>query len=83
MLASLLALQLASAETLRVPALPITVDVPEQEGIMPAWSHTLGDATTEVKLAMRNLEAYSDVAVTATAYQPDMDLVRDAVQEQL
>ncbi len=83
MLASLLALQLASAETLRVPSLPVTVEVPEEEGVMPAWSHTLGDATTEVKLAMRNLEAYSDAAITATAYQPDMELVREAVQEQL
>jgi hypothetical protein len=62
----------AQAKELKVPGLEITVTVPDpEEGQPNPWGWTLGDPTTDIRLAMRKAEAYTDLTFMGVNWQWD------------
>ncbi len=65
------------AKKVQVPGLGLKVEMPEPEdpSVPPSWKHSKGDATSDIRLSMRNTEAFTDVAFSATPFQPDLEAV--------
>ena len=53
----------------KVPGVDLMVrlPLPETETELPLWGHSLGDATSEVKLGLRRIDAFTDLRVQTTA----------------
>lgn len=73
----------AKPKLLAVPGLGLEVTIPEvpedASGVKPEnpWGHTLGDASMEVRLGLRNTELYTDVTFSGTSWQPELDQIKD------
>lgn len=68
----------AHAKDLRVPAVDVVVHVPDPvDGEEYPWGWTVGDASMDVRLSLRNTLAYTDITFSATPWQPDLDAVAD------
>ncbi len=62
---------------IKVPGVDLIarLPLPENPDDLPLWSHGLGDATSEVKLGLRRVDAFTDLRVQVTAYQPDLERI--------
>jgi hypothetical protein len=59
-----------------VPGLPVDVAIPDPLiGEMPVWSFRALDSTSEVRLAMRNAELFTNVQWSAIPFQVDLTSV--------
>ena len=72
------ALSFANAQTIAVPGTDLMIHLPESDPDLPApWSYRTMDVSSEVKVGMRNIEAFTDIRLSTTAYQPDVHAVSD------
>lgn len=72
------------AKDLRVPGVDIIVHVPAPpEGQVQPWGWTMGDASMDTRLSMRNSLAYTDVTFAATQWEPDLSINFSGLAEQL
>lgn len=73
------------ANKISVPGVPLTVNLPEvdEETETQDWGYSEGDATTEIKLALRNTELFANVTFQSTDYQPSLDAIMDSVVEEM
>lgn len=78
LLAALLTVGPVHAKKVQIPGLGLNVVLPESEDPLatPPWKHSSGDATSDIRLSMRNSEAFTDVAFSATPFQPNLEAVR-------
>jgi len=68
----------ANAETIAVPNTDLYLNLPEvEEGTASVWAWSTGDVTSDVKLGMRNQEAFTDIRLRVTGHQPSPHLVAD------
>ena len=68
----------ANAETIAVPNTDLYLNLPElEEGEPQVWAWSTGDITSEVKLGMRNVEAFTDIRLRVTGHQPAPHMVAD------
>ncbi|MCB9763364.1 MAG: hypothetical protein H6739_26595 [Alphaproteobacteria bacterium] len=74
----------ATAKEIKVPGLDVLVTVPDPpDGEMSPWGWTVGDVSTDVRLAMRNMELYTDVTFQAAPWQPDLSAIEDLAPQVL
>lgn len=88
MLWLLLAITTADAKDtnkLTVPGVPLAVNLPEvdEETEAQSWGYSEGDATTEIKLALRNTERFANVTIQSTDYQPILDAIADNLVDEI
>jgi hypothetical protein len=81
----LLTLTAVEAKEIRLPGVPVSVVLPEvdEETEEQPWGYTEGDATTEIKLAMKNDELFANVTFQNTDYQPSIKAVQDNALDEL
>ncbi|MEE2751150.1 MAG: hypothetical protein VX519_06955 [Myxococcota bacterium] len=64
----------------KVPGVDLIARIPQPpEDEPPVWTHSLGDATSEVKLGLRRPDAFTDLRIQTSAYQPDLDRISSAM----
>jgi hypothetical protein len=67
-----------------VPGLEVEVNIPDApDGVLQPWGWTVGDATMDTRLGMRNSARYTNVVFTGTTYQPDIASLSDEVVRQI
>jgi len=67
------ALTTAQAQTIAVPGTDLMINVPHSDpDSPPVWTHSMGDISSEVKVGMRNREAFTDIRLSTTGHQPDV-----------
>jgi hypothetical protein len=85
LLVAMLTISPAEAKKVQVPGLGLKVSIPEAEdpALPPLWKHSKGDSTSDIRLSLRNATAFTDVAFMATAFQPNLEAVRPALEPYL
>jgi hypothetical protein len=72
------ALSTVQAQTIAVPGTDLMIVVPQTDpDLPPVWTHSTGDISSEVKVGMRNREAFTDIRLSTTDYQPDVLRIQD------
>ena len=67
----------AQAQTIAVPGTDLMIHLPETDPDLPApWTYSTGDNSSEVKVGMRNPEAFTDIRLSTTGLQPDVVAVK-------
>ena len=72
------ALTTAQAQTIAVPGTDLMIHLPESDPDLPApWTYSTGDISSQVKVGMRNREAFTDIRLSTTGHQPDVSAVKE------
>jgi hypothetical protein len=72
------ALSIADAQTVAVPGTDLMIHLPESDpDLPPPWSYRTMDVSSEVKVGMRNIEAFTDIRLSTTSYQPEVAAVSE------
>lgn len=72
------ALTAAQAQTIAVPGTDLMIHLPKSDpDLPPVWTHSTGDISSEVKVGMRNREAFTDIRLSTTGHQPDVFAIQE------